>query len=330
VRFSRTRAIASSASPRRTRGHEPLRSDQDERSGHGRLTDAEGSVTDHEQHLECLERCFEQHAFIVEYYGDVGPQKDRTPPRHGPAAGYHDECAGHSRLSYPSRARSARETALPAMKQSLSPFVGYLAFFYLAWTFVWVYGVYPWANKTIGSTTLLYALVNIFFRLAIWVLPVCWYLRYIDRVRILEYLRLKQHWRRGVIVGLTVSALNCVGTMARFGLPAWTGAYVTWNSILGTSILVGVFEEIPFRGFVLQKLQERFGFATSAVLSSLLFVGAHVPGWIMLGLLTADRILFIFAFGVVMAAILRYSQSLWACIISHSLNDGLSFVIFHI
>ena len=95
-------------------------------------------------------------------------------------------------------------------------------------------------------------------------------------------------------------------------------------------MLVGVFEEIPFRGFILRKLQERFDFGTSVAISSLLFVGAHVPGWIRLGLLSAYNVIYIFVFGTVMAIILRYSKSLWAPIVTHSLNDGLSNVIFHI
>jgi len=215
------------------------------------------------------------------------------------------------------------------MKKTLVPLIAYLTLFYLAWTFVWVYGVYPWANETIGNTTLTYALINIVFRLLIWVLPVCGYLRYVDHVPVLEYLQLQRHWQRGVITGLVVSVINFLGTMVRIGPPAWSGAHVTWNSILGTSNLVGVFEEIPFRGLVLQKLQERFGFVASLVISSILFVGAHVPGWIILGSLKAYNIAFIFVFGGAMAIMLKYSKSLWAPIISHSLNDCLSFVIFH-
>lgn len=215
-------------------------------------------------------------------------------------------------------------------KSPLLPFLGYLAFFYLTWTFVWVNGVFPWANRAIGNGTLSYALINIAFRLLIWVLPVLGYLRYIDHVNVLEYLQLKSHWRRGVIVGLALSVIDLLGTFARIGPPVWSSAHITWNSILGTSILVGVFEEIPFRGFMLQKLQERFDFATSMVISSVFFVGAHVPGWIMLGSLTAHNVMYVFAFGVVMSIILRYSRSLWAPIITHSLNDCLSYVIFHI
>jgi hypothetical protein len=94
----------------------------------------------------------------------------------------------------------------------------------------------------------------------IWVLPVFGYLRYVDRVDVLGYLQLKQHWRRGVVIGLTMSVVNFVGTMARIGHPVWSSAHVTWNSILGTSI----------------------------------------------------RTAYIFAFGSVMAIILRYPQSLWA------------------
>ena len=215
-------------------------------------------------------------------------------------------------------------------KNPVIPFVGYLACFYLAWTFVWVYGVYRWATRTVGDATLAYALINIAFRFLIWVLPVFLYLRYIDRVDVWDYLQLKRHWRRGVIVGLTLSVVNFLGTMMRLGYPDWSSAHVTWNSVLGTSILVGVFEEIPLRGFVLQKLQERFDFAASTVVSSILFVGAHIPGWFMLESLTAHNIIYIFAFGAAMAIILRYSHSLWAPIVSHSLNDGLSHVIFHI
>jgi CAAX protease family protein len=215
-------------------------------------------------------------------------------------------------------------------KKPLAPFIGYLIFFYFAWTFIWVYTVYPWANKAIGNATLTYALINIAFRFLIWVLPVFWYLRYVDKVDVFEYLPLKEHWKRGIVIGLILSVVNFFGTAARLGFPNWNAAYVTWNSVLGTSLLVGVFEEVPFRGFILRKLQERFDFWTSTVISSILFVGAHVPGWIMLGLLTANNVIFIFVFGAVMVIILKYSKSLWAPIITHSLNDCISGVIFHI
>ena len=51
-------------------------------------------------------------------------------------------------------------------------------------------------------------------------------------------------------------------SVSRIGAAPTSPGTVFW----GTSILGGVFEEIPFRGFVLQKLQERFDFVTSMVI----------------------------------------------------------------
>jgi membrane protease YdiL (CAAX protease family) len=81
---------------------------------------------------------------------------------------------------------------------------------------------------------------------------------------------------------------------------------------------------------MLQKFQERFGFWIANVVSSLLFVGIHLPGWISLRLLNASSVVSIFTFGAIMAIIFKYSKSLWACIVAHSLNDFISFVLFHI
>jgi hypothetical protein len=57
-----------------------------------------------------------------------------------------------------------------------------------------------------------------------------------------------------------VTALNLAGSVARFGLPHLSMEALTWNSVLGTSFFVGFIEEIPYRGFMLQKFTERLGF----------------------------------------------------------------------
>jgi membrane protease YdiL (CAAX protease family) len=55
----------------------------------------------------------------------------------------------------------------------------------------------------------------------------------------------------------------------------------------------------------------------------------HVPGWIALHLLHTGTVVFVFLFGVAMILIFRWGRSLWAPIVSHSLNDFLSAVLFH-
>jgi membrane protease YdiL (CAAX protease family) len=216
------------------------------------------------------------------------------------------------------------KTASPQFRLA---FLVYLVLFHAAWV-GWVYLVYP-RLQSLGDATLSYALANLTLRLLIWVAPVFIYLRWIDRVEALTYLKLKQHWRRGLLVALGFSALNFLLSLARYGWPHPHAGLVTWNSILGTSFLIGFIEEIPYRGFIFQKLAESFSLVTATLISALLFLLIHMPGWISLHLLRPATIIFVFIFGVVMIILFRWAKSLWAPIVSHSLNDFMSAVLFH-
>lgn len=213
------------------------------------------------------------------------------------------------------------------MKTRSGSFFTYVIAFHLAWI-AWPYFVYP-RLIALGEGSLTYALLNIGLRLLIWVVPVLCYLRYVDRVEPLRYLKLKGNVRRGLVVAATLSMLNLLGFIARFGWPHPTLQSITWNSILGTSILVGVIEEIPYRGFMLQKFAERFDFWLANLVTSLLFLAVHLPGWIALRTLGATSAATVFIIGIVLATAFRYSGSLWAAIVAHSANDFLSFVMFH-
>ena len=118
--------------------------------------------------------------------------------------------------------------------------------------------------------------------------------------------------------------------LVRFGLPHPSMQLVTWHSVLGTSFLVGFIEEIPYRGFMLQKFTDHTGFWIANLITSLLFLAVHVPGWMALHMLRAGTAASIFIFGVVMAIAFKYSDSLWAPIVTHSTNDFLSVLIFHV
>lgn len=213
-------------------------------------------------------------------------------------------------------------------KHLFSPFIAYLLLFYGFWI-GWIYLIYP-PMQALGTATLTYALASIVARLLLWVVPVFLYLRYIDHVNPIIYLKLNQYWGRGILVGLALSLLNFLGMLLRFGPPHLSMQYVTWNSILGTSILVGFVEEIPFRGFIFQKFQERLPFWIANLLSSLLFLAIHLPGWILLHALTWSNVISIFVLGVIFVIIFYFSKTLWSSIITHSLNDFLSAVLFHI
>jgi len=209
------------------------------------------------------------------------------------------------------------------------PFVGYVVAFHLGWI-VWPYVIYPKLTAALGQETLAYAVCQLGIRMVYWIAPVWLYLRYVDRVDPLEYLRLKHHIGRGLLVGIALTALNVVGTIARFGLPHPTTERVTWNSILGTSLLVGVIEEIPYRGFMLRKMSERFDFWLANLVTSLLFLAIHLPGWFALHAFNPRAAVTITIFGFVMGLAVKWSDSLWAAVVAHSANDFLSFVVFRL
>ena len=194
---------------------------------------------------------------------------------------------------------------------------------------MWPYYGYP-RLLALGDGTLTYAIANLMIRFLVWVAPVWIYLRRLDHVDPIEYLKLRGHLGRGLLVALVLTVVNFLGTVARLGPPHPSLQSVTWNSMLGTSVLIGFIEEVPYRGFMLQKLTEDFGFWPAALGTSLLFVAVHIPGWIALHMLTVDRAVSIFVFGAVMALAFRYARSLWAPILAHSTNDFMSFVLFHV
>jgi uncharacterized protein len=213
-----------------------------------------------------------------------------------------------------------------AEKPADSKFALYLVCFAVAWS-AYVVLVYP-RIAALGVDTFGYAAASIVVRLLLWVAPVFIYLRRVDRVEPVRYLRLAEGWKRGVLVGMGLFAVVLVGSAIRFGWPSPNWKFVTWNSVLGTSFGVGFFEEIPFRGFILQKFAGRMNFWLANLLTSLLFVGVHLPGWVSLHLFQATLAMNVFVISFLLGAIFWYSRSLWSCIVGHSANDFVSFVLF--
>jgi uncharacterized protein len=222
-------------------------------------------------------------------------------------------------------AASGTDATRPAARVALS--YVYVAAFHLIWI-LWPYVLYPRLTAALDDHSLRYAVVHLTIRVLCWVVPVWLYLRYVDGVEPLEYLKLKQNVRRGLVVALVLTIVNVLGTLLRFGVPHPSLSRVTWNSILGTSLLVGVVEEIPYRGFMLQKLAERMPFWRANVITSALFLAIHLPGWMALHTFRTGSAITIFAFGLIMAVAFKFTGSLWAPIVTHSANDCLSFVVF--
>lgn len=172
-------------------------------------------------------------------------------------------------------------------------------------------------------------------RVAIWVVPVFVYLRVIDKVSPLEYLKLSTRVElKAIIESAAFIALYVIGGWAlrdvSEGKPALAMREIHAAEALKVLVYtVGapVAEEILFRGFILRKLSEGMNFWPANFITSLLFVAVHWPYWFYSrGLhvsIIIDSIL-IYIFSLFMGFLVRRTNSLWPAIFGHLMNNYVS------
>jgi membrane protease YdiL (CAAX protease family) len=143
--------------------------------------------------------------------------------------------------------------------------------------------------------------------------------------------------KRGFIVGAIVVAVWL--SLVVLGEAALShrnvGAMLLQRSSRSLSILTGVFfspiwEEILFRGFFLNRLNESFSFWNANVISALLFMLVHWPYWVSKNGFSAGIIkdsINVFALGCLFGWLMKKSNSLWPSIGAHIANNFLSGLI---
>jgi membrane protease YdiL (CAAX protease family) len=172
-------------------------------------------------------------------------------------------------------------------------------------------------------------------RLSLWVLPVILYLKRVDDLRPAEYLRLNTFPRgRALALGLAIMAVYlacCAASSLLFqGGSLHKLTIMTASDYAGLPIgmsIVAFAEELLFRGFIFQRLRARYAFQRANLLTALLFLAVHLPGWLYMqgphwGLLPLGATIFVagWVFGLTM----EVTRSLWPPILLHLLNNVLS------
>jgi membrane protease YdiL (CAAX protease family) len=100
-----------------------------------------------------------------------------------------------------------------------------------------------------------------------------------------------------------------------------------WPRALVSVAVSPLFEEILFRGLVLQEFSTRMRFWLADLASSALFVLAHWPYWLSHGGLTREMLAnsaAIFALSLFLGWLRRSTGSLWPCVFMHVLNNFLA------
>ena len=214
----------------------------------------------------------------------------------------------------------------------------------------------PLAMRILGGNGVTFALVEPVWKLLFWITPMLLFLASNTRGPILSYLKLDRHIKKGLIWGMIASSFFVLRGVI-FLISGYPLHLIhTLDDWLNSVLLVGIIEESVFRGFLYQwmrdawttrwartetivvaqseeadefllKLQEwlpRRNESWAALLSTLVFAAIHFPLWIALHISVEIMVVstaFNLFFGLVQCGLLKYSGSLWCCIIFHMMND---------
>lgn len=231
------------------------------------------------------------------------------------------------------------ESPSPPPKSNAKPlttraFVIYIATFFVAWSlratvFIWVdEGITSGFGQNLYSNAVKFTL---------WVLPVFITLAAL-RMKPLTYTKLTTRvnsrglivsalvvfvWLSLVVVGESFIQGKSIGVLLSQKAPAWLG-------ILAGVSLSPIWEEIVFRGFFLNRLNESLSFWQANLISAFLFMLAHAPYWISKNGLSGPVIkdmVNVFLLGCLFGWVMKKTNSLWPAIGAHIANNFLSGLI---
>lgn len=206
--------------------------------------------------------------------------------------------------------------------------LGFVAALYLAWTGAWL--LLPLLESGIGwpATSDGRTLYWTVMKALLWVAPAVLVFRYaginVGKATRGDGIRPALVWGvgAGLLIGLEAVVRKWLGNEP-FSLT------LDW-AFLNVVLIAPFVEEFVFRGAVMGGLMKRYRFGVANAVSSLLFVGAHVPGWHFSGVLM-DRLtqpiggaLSIFVLGLIFGFVVLKSRSVAAGMIAHGINNLFS------
>jgi len=199
----------------------------------------------------------------------------------------------------------------------------YIIGFYVIWSSYVVF-LYPHVLD-------LNPFIGVIIKLLVWTLPVC----IIIKVRfksITEYLHIRDNnWGQvavfSLLLGCIIVVWNVIGNTLLFHNEFNLNRGVaTW---LNGVVLIGFTEEVVFRGYILQSFAKIISFGKANVISSILFVVIHLPGWYQKGFMNItftfiSSILYVFIFAIIQGYVFKKTNSLWTCIFIHTINNFIT------
>jgi uncharacterized protein len=220
------------------------------------------------------------------------------------------------------------------------------------------FGLTPLVAHSFGPIAA--AFVEPAWKLLFWILPALFFIARFNTRDIFGYLKLG-NIKQGILWGLIGSVFFFLRMLVSVFVGQQLHFHLSFDDWLNGVILVGLIEEFVFRGFLFQELktwwkesplfrqaqhvppngeeageeeaEEYIDLSSwiparntlwACMLSSLLFVAVHFPSWLLqhqpLDMMLATS-LFNLGFSFALCFFFTRSQSLWSCILMHSIND---------
>jgi uncharacterized protein len=183
----------------------------------------------------------------------------------------------------------------------------------------------------VGTDTIYWIVMKVL----VWILPAVLAIRLIERADVAEFMEARPQdaprgLRWGLLVGLALVVVSYVGKTLPSGTPPRA---LTLDLVLLNAVVVApLVEEITLRGFFLKRLElNGRGFWSANILTTLVFVLMHVPGWLFKGRFPS-MVSLVLAMGplAVLSLLLGWtkkrSKSLYGPIVLHAINNLYSAV----
>jgi membrane protease YdiL (CAAX protease family) len=204
--------------------------------------------------------------------------------------------------------------------------IGYPPLLFASWIGAWIINVtlrerFHWDVQT---DTIYW----IAMKVIVWVVPALLAIRVMERESLVQFLELS-HAGRGVLWGSLIGLALVAVTFLGKTLPAGTQAHVPSFSLvlLNAVVVAPLVEEITLRGFFLKRLElNGRSFWTANLLTTLVFVVMHVPGWLFKGRFPsmaslAQAMVPLATLSLLFGWTKKRAQSLYGSMVVHAINN---------
>jgi uncharacterized protein len=196
----------------------------------------------------------------------------------------------------------------------------YLLGFYFVWALkeLWVINYFHIFGETV------FALLNMMAKILIWIIPSWIYVKYHLNENPMNYFNINTNVKKGLFWGSILSLLvGLYFTIEVYLINQETFHFlIPLDSYLDGFLVVGITEEMVFRGLILKEINKKIPFWKANVITSLLFLMIHYPIWIHNGeFINLWNHPIIFLIGITFGFIYKKTGSLWSVILLHSFYD---------